>query len=256
MSDVDTSAPEATPLAVIEAPSDGGATDSDTPDPNTVLEGVASEMGWSPKDKWKGDPEKWRDATAFLKATPQVLKSTREQMERSARVAAQAIERNQRAAIADAEARIAAAVEAGDKEGAIQAAQDRAEASRAPDPLVEEFAVKNPWMLTNKKANRLALEAAQEVADNGGSVAEQLSAAEKEVRKRFPEEFGEAPAETTARRDPPAVQGGQRTANAAPRKRGWSDMPQHARDLNEKHFVRKGLLTREEAAESYWSENA
>jgi len=233
--------------------------EAEASDPHVMLEEVAGEMGWTPKDKWKGDPDKWRDARAFLKATPAVLKSQREAMERNNRAAAQLIEKNRREAIADAEARIAAAAKSGDEEAAARAAQDLREASRAPDPLVEEFGRKHAWMTTDRKARQVALEAAQEVFENGGSTAEQLAAAEAEVRKRFPEHFGEdAPSERTngQGRQPPAVQGGQRTASSAPRKRGWSDIPQAARDAATRAFIRKGLLTEQDYAETYWSENA
>jgi len=37
------------------------------------VERRASEMGWSPKDKWRGDPNRWIDADAFVKRGEEVL---------------------------------------------------------------------------------------------------------------------------------------------------------------------------------------
>lgn len=43
------------------------------PDP---VEALAKEMGWAPKDDWKGDPDKHVDATTFIKTGPEILKTT------------------------------------------------------------------------------------------------------------------------------------------------------------------------------------
>lgn len=242
-------------LDVADAPDTGADPPEAANDPQSLLDGVASEMGWSPKDKWKGDPDKWRDSTAYLKATPQVLKSMKEQLERSARVASQTIERNQREAVADAERRIEAAAAAGNAEAVKQATQDLKEASRAPDPQVSDWAAKNPWYLTHKKATTLAIEAAQEVADTGGTVAAQLAAGEAEVQKRFPELFGDEPPEDKPSRAPPAVQGGQRSSTTAPRKRGWSDIPAAARAVMTPKILKSFNQSEAEYAEAYWAEN-
>lgn len=227
-----------------------------------LVDSIAAEMGWRPKDKWTGDPEKWRDSADYLKATPAVLKSTKEQMDRTARAAAQTIEKAQRKAIADAERRIAEAAEAGDTEAAIEATRDLREVSAPRDPLVVRFAEKNPWYTTHRAATNLAIEVAEEAMQNGKSVEEYLDAAEKEVKRRYPELFPgyksdePDPKDTGLQRGAPAVHGGQRAASPAPRKRGWNDMPKAVQDAQERHFVRKGLLSKEEAAEAYWSENA
>jgi len=105
-----------TDIAPVEAPA------PDTPPPlegKALVDQIASEMGWRDKDKFKGDPEKWQDSDAFLRATPAVLKSAKEASERSARAAAQTIERIQRQAIADAEAKIAEVVQANIEAGRL-----------------------------------------------------------------------------------------------------------------------------------------
>ena len=68
----------------------------DTPEPITNL---ASEMGWAPKEQWKGDPDKWKPADQFIRdgreiqqSTARELRSMREQMERLGGVTSQIIQ--------------------------------------------------------------------------------------------------------------------------------------------------------------------
>lgn len=247
MSDVDT------------APASNGA----APPPDIVelsgqdlIDAIAQEMGHASREKWKGDPDKYVDSATYLKNTPKVLKSMREQLERSTRAAGQAIERAQRQAIADAEAKIEAAAAAGDAEGAKAATKELQEAARAPDPQVQDFAVRNPWYMTNQTATSVAIAEAQRIADSGGNTAAQCVAAEKEVRKRFPELFGDDEAEEEKpSRSPPNVAGGQRAANAAPRKRGWSDIPAATRAIVTPKILKSFNQTEAEYAEAYWQEN-
>lgn len=224
-------------------------------DPATLLQEVASEMGWAPKEKWRGNPEEWRDIPDFFRNTPKVLKSLRDQVRRSGQATAEIIERNRRQAIEDAERRIAEAAEAGDREAATQAAEDLKRANDKPDPLVADFYAKHNWMTPGNPAYSVALAAAQKVADTGGSVQAQLDAAEKEVRKRFPEEFGEEGADAPARKQPPAVEGGQRTASGAPRKKGWSDLPATVRQSVSSKQLKDWGLSQDEYAAAYWKEN-
>lgn len=226
--------------------------------PDAVFAAVAAQMGHSPREKWKGDPDKWIDAKTFILNTPKVIKSTKDQLDRSARAAAAAMEGVRSAAIADAKARIAAAAAAGDGETAAAATEDLERASAKPDPAVEAFATRNTWFNTDAIATQVAIAAAQKVADSGGSVAAQLAAGETEVRKRFPEyrDDAEQDDDEPPARVPPAVQGGQRTASAAPRKKGWNDLPKDVqRTMTAKHLKSFGL-TSEEYAESYFKENA
>lgn len=225
-------------------------------DPADLLASVASEMGWSPKEKWKGDPDKWRDAASFLKNTPSVLKNTREQAERASRVASEAIQRQRTRAIEEAEARIAEAAANGDRDGASEAARELREISRGPDPLVEAFAAENSWYGTHRMATNLAIEAAQEVVDTGGSVAEQIAAGEREVKKRFPELFDDATPDDKPGKGAPVVQGGQRTANPAPRKKGWADLPASVRQTMNPKMLKTFGMNEAEYAESYWQENS
>lgn len=223
--------------------------------PDAVFASVASEMGWSPKDKWRGDPEKWIDPKTFILNTPKALKAARGQVETATRMAERALEKAQKDAIAEARAEIAAASAAGDAEAADAAAEKLQRASRAPDPVVADFAKRNPWYNTDDMATQVAIAAAQKVVDSGGSVADQVAAGEKEVRKRFPELFEEADDEPTGRAAP-IVQGGQRTAAPAPKKQGWNELPQAVRAAWTPARQKKFGLSPAEIATSYFEENA
>lgn len=246
-----------TDVQAAEAPADTAAPEVDD-SPDAVFSRVAAQMGHSPKDKWRGDPEKWVDPLTFILNTPKVMKGAKDQLEKSARAAAAAMDKVRSDAIADAEARIAAAAEAGDKEGAAVATADLKRASAKPDAAVTDFAARNAWYNTDPAATSVAIAAAQKVADSNGSVAAQLVAAEKEVRKRFPELFEDQAVEEDEPqvRNPPAVHGGQRVASTAPRKKGFSDLPKDVQRAMTPKLLKSFGLSETEYAESYFKENA
>lgn len=253
---------EAEDLEVIDLPDDDAASDQGadkgqeaeaTPDPVEVL---AAKAGWKPKDQWKGDQSKWTPAEDFLLHSATQNKSLRDQVKRTATVAERAIEQNRKKAIEDAQRQIAQAAEDGDKEAALKGAKALEQASAIGTTPRDDFRSRNAWFEDDEEATDLAIAAAQRVADKGGSVKEQFEAAEARVRKLRPDLFeDDAAPEDRPSRSAPAVQGGTRTSGA-PRKKGWADMPAEARAVNEKAFVKKGLMTREEIADAYWQENA
>lgn len=249
---IDTSAPADSALPV-------GA-ETEAPDPAEVMRSIAAEGGWSPKEKWKGDPEAWRDAPDFLRKTNGALKASRKQIDAVTRMAATQVERIQAQAMADAEAKIAAAAEAGDADLAREGAADLKRAHAKPDPEVVSFAAKHPWFdpqTGDSEARAVALAAAEKSFKLGGSAADQVAAAEQATRKRFPELFedGDAPEAEIARRQPPAVQGGQRSATGAPRERGVAELPAGVRAAYTPKFLKSFNLTMAEAAAAYWKEN-
>lgn len=222
--------------------------------PTEVMHDVAAEMGWSPKEKWKGDPDDWRDADEFLRRTPQMVKALKKQMETANRIASDRIEKIRESAMAEAEARIAAAVETGDVDAAAAAVADRDRASQKPDKEVISFAARNDWFNTDQVATQVAIAKAQEIANTGGSVTAQLEAAEKEVRKRFPELFEDEP-EAKPTKAPPSVQSGaQRSTAPAAREKGWNDLPRHIQGSVTPKFLKSMNLTQAEYAKSYFDQ--
>lgn len=230
--------------------------DADNDAPEVTFESIASEMGWSPKEKWRGDPDKWSDAPTFIKNTPKVLAAAKEQLARSTRVATAAVEKVRSEAIEQARAEVRAAAAAGDEEAAAVAADNLIRAQAKPDPAVATFVAANPWFETDDAARNVAIAISNKLEQSGASVTEQLEAAEKEVRKRFPEHFNDEPEAKPQGKAPPAVEGGQRTAQPSARKKGWNDLPRDVQRSVTPKTLKDWGLTSDEYAESYFKENA
>lgn len=223
--------------------------------PHELMQEVAGELGWAPKEKWKGDPDDWRDADDFLRRTPQMVKSLKKQMESANRIAADRIDKIRAQAMQDAEARLAAAVEEGDAEAAAAAVADRDRANAKPDKEVVDFAARNDWFNTNHAATQLAIAKAGEIANTGGTVSAQLEAAEKEVRKRFPELFEDEPEERPSKPPPAVHSGAQRSTSQAAREKGWNDLPRAIQSAATPKFLKSMELTQAEYAKVWFQEN-
>lgn len=53
-----------------------------TPPEPSEVERIAIELGWTPQDKWRGDPSKWTPAADFLRGTKTVLERTKHEAKR------------------------------------------------------------------------------------------------------------------------------------------------------------------------------
>lgn len=232
-----------------------------------ILSTLARKQGWSPKEDWKGDPDKWVDAEQFLDNTAAINKALRKQVKDHAnqidgvnRAAQKAIETARQKAIADARRELAQAAEEGNVEESLAAAERLAQASQQTgEATADKFKQKNPWFGQDTAATKWARAAAQVVADDGGSPSEQLEAAEQAVREKYPKLFDDAPGDSPSRpasKAPPAVQGGQRATQTAPRAKTWASIPPSIQAQAEKAYISKGMLTRDEYAKTYFEENA
>ncbi len=229
---------------------------------------VAKRMGWTPKEDWKRDPAKWVDAPDFLEQTPRELETLKERLRRTAQAAEAAMADTQRQARADAEARVRAAAEAKDPEEATRAARDLAQNS-GPPPQTLAWIARNGWFNTDMDATILATAEVNRQASLGASIEDQLDAAERKVRLRFPEHFdpparGERTEERgevrLSERAAPAVQPGSRSGATQPKAKGFGDIPSGDRALYQRHFARRyensGLKPEEAQAKyasAYWA---
>ena len=229
-----------------------------------TLEDIAREMGWKPQDEFRGNPEDWKPAHVFVRTTGEInrslkstLRETEKHAERAVKAADRIIEQERAKALKEAEERLRLATQAQDEDAAVKAAEAIAEARNRPAESHSErddFIRRNPWFNADPVAKGIALGAAQRAAERGAPASEQFEAAESEVRLRMPELFGEA---QTPRKAPPITNGGQRAATpVAPRVKGWAQIPEAHRQAAEKAFIRKGRMTQEEYAKTYWQENA
>ncbi|MGE5500695.1 MAG: hypothetical protein ACM3W4_02080 [Ignavibacteriales bacterium] len=228
-------------------------------------EAVARLAGWAPKDEWRGDPEEWKDAPTFLVDTVAVNKSLRTRLkdvetttQRITRTADRIIEENRRKAVAEAEARVRQAVEYGDADAAIEATRQLNQVNQPgtqEDPVVADFMARNTWFGVDDAATAVAHTVANKLAAQGMDNAAQVNAAEAEVRRRFPELFGEQPEARRQAKAPPPVHSGQRTPASAPKQKGVRDLPPEALKAGQ-DFERRGRCTLAEYAKTYFEENA
>ncbi len=234
----------------------------------------ARDMGWKPKDDWHGDPEGWRDAKEFVKRGDEIFgfikrdrdrlaeKNTRIETDRDDRLRRMEsqyiglLERQKTQHEADIKG-IAAdqrkAVEEGDTT-TYDALTVRREALGAPPVLpppstdaAKEWAQGNTWFYTDPVARAVATATAQRAADSGADVHAQTAAAEKEVRRRFPELF-EQPKAT--------VETGAQPPRPKPKVKGVGQLPPEAR-AGFKECVRLGMYAEgdiEKYAKSYWEQ--
>jgi hypothetical protein len=229
-----------------------GAVQDDTPEPIAKL---ATDLGWTPKDQWAGDPEKWKPAEQFIRdgrdiqqTTSRELRSLREQMERIGGVTEAIVQDKLAERDAEWQRKMTQAVDDGDTETALKLADQRpkAKANGGPgaDPQVAEWVDKNAWYNTDPLAQARATELSDRLAHL--PVPEQLKQVERAIRKEFPEHF---PAPT---KQPPATQtGGSRNPNPSNRVKGFAQMPDDARTLALDYEERLGVK-KEDFAQSYW----
>lgn len=216
-------------------------------DPSISLEDLAREMGWSPKDAWRGDPDAWRPAADFLRSTVTVNKSLRAEIKDIKRsiekTTTQMAEEKFGKLKAQLEAKFEEAVETGDKQAAKQASAELAKLEQQQgaggDSPEDAFAAENPWYGKDDEATAYAIGISQRLAAQGKSVAEQLAAAKAGVEKRFPELF-----EVTPKRKQPAAvhEPGSRGAGQRSGGQGWNDLPTDVQQEMERAFVRTGMV--------------
>lgn len=240
----------------------------------------AAEMGWVPKEEWKGDPEKWRPAEEFVSRGENIIpilkdqiKKTRADLEMALKVNAKEIEAIKGEAYGKAKAEYEAklrtldakeleAFQSGDGEAYIQVKKERA-AVRPPsipapvqapqtNPVFEDWREKNPWYgdpeLT-EYADFVGTKIAHETP--GAPLADIYAKVTERVKKARPDKF------TNPRRDEPgAVEGGTHSTGGKKNGKSFSDIPneaqaQYARMA--KNFERQGRkFTKEQYAASYF----
>lgn len=184
------------------------------------VEQLAHEMGWTPKDQYKGDPEKWKEARDWIKVEKDISRQMRDSVkrlnDRIDRMASASTKATERALAQQAEElnrQFAEAVENKDVAGAAKATQGLREleqSARSDTANIEDkFARDNPWYNPQAAANTVEAEAtayaitiSQRLHAQGKSFDEQLEAAEAGVKKRFPELFDDAPQQRQVKAPP------------------------------------------------------
>lgn len=244
-----TPADEAPP---VEAPPEAG---DDTPDPVAAL---AAEMGWAPKEQFKGDPTGWKEPAEFIKAGRDIqrsmadrIKSMDRTLDTIAKTSATLFEQQMSEAKAKLLDQHTAAVEDGDAATAFKISSEisKLETTRptanGPVPEAQAWAAKNPWFNTDPIARKRAIEVAEEYNKNGATVAEQLVAAERIARKEYPEHFPQTKGQAS-------VNAPSRAGAKASGKRGYADLPPAAQQVAQ-DFLRRNAVPLETYATNYFA---
>lgn len=246
-----------------------GQTQSAAPE----IEEKARKMGWTPKDEFRGDPAKWRDAEEFVDRGENMLPILRKTVEKQQREMAELqksilemreyhSKTEQRAyakAYGELKAQQMQAVAEGNTEAFQQLDQEienlQKEVTQKPKdenkaqdvhPDYPEWEARNRWVKTDPVM--LAYGEAQveyiRRTKPGMSYAEQLEEVTKAVKKEFPEKFSN-PRRTSA----PSVEGA--TAVAKKGGKSYADMPKEARETCDR-LVRIHKINKDEYVRTYF----
>jgi len=237
------------------------------------VERLASDMGWSPQDQWRGDADKWVDATAYIKAGPEILKSSLKRQDSKMlalegtlkefkghyeKVTQTAYDR----AMADLKQQQREAVAEGDTEAfervetqieTLNAPEAKAEPDANPDndPAFIQFQAKNDWYGPDGDYEMTAeAEKAAAVIGRSYEGEEFYTRITNAMKKKFPDRFGNPARKETAR-----VEG---SGGNAPRKSGgktFSDLPAEGKAACNK-FVAEGLMTKEDYVRDYFEDES
>ncbi len=221
MTDVQ-SAPEASsaPLPDVAAPDVQNDASASVARSAPDLEALARDMGWRPKEDWKGDDTGWRDAGEFVKHTVDANRTLKRELGEVKDVVKNLSKTNERILERELtkqrktlERQFAEAVDANDPTAArrVSAEIDALDRTPVATDYKSKFKADNPWFGVDTEASAYATAMAGVAASEGKDPEAQLAYASEKVRKRFPELF-DKPAE---RRTPPSVEGGSRSSPPA-----------------------------------------
>lgn len=244
-----------------------------------TIEDRAKDMGWRPKEEFKGDDSRWVDAETFVKKGEEILpilkaNAKKTEAERDALKAdlaslkndvaefrkyhSQTEKRAYERAIRDLEERQAEAVEANDLKTVRSITKEIASLSKdvqtdeagapyqTPDhaKTLNQWKGENPWFGSDRVMTASANAVADELEIAGVKGAEQLAEVAKRMRAEFPHKF-----ENAARKAPAAVEGSTPTRRAG---KTWADLPPEARTVADR-WVKQGLVTKETYLKDYFS---
>ena len=242
------------------------------------IEVQARAMGWVPKDEFKGDESKWKEAEDFVKDGYEILPILRERTKKlstkfdevtqelaSTRSTLQQLtehhkkteERAYERAKANLEAERRKAVENNDittydKIGEQIDNLEKPESDEKPENAPEFIAwqTENPWYGQRVDMAMYADSVAEYVKNQNPNLKGKAfyDKVTEEVKVRFPKEF-----ENPNRQEHNVVEGaggGGNDTGGGKKKKTYNDMPQDAKDFCDE-MVRQGM-TREQYVKEYW----
>lgn len=237
-------------------------------------EAEASEQGWTPKEEWKGPPEKWTDAKTFVERGEKIagiLKSKVSRLEEKVdnltesnrkfgeyhKQTLEAQRKKNAERISELETKLAQSITDGDGQAYTQTRREIDELQSQEPPSDErEWAAMsqswindNQWYQTNRKLARYADGISDEIRAEGYNGRAYFSELTRRVKEDFPEEF-ENPKKSKASS---VEEGGQiSTTNSKAHK--YENLPSDAKKACD-DFVKAGFMTKEDYLKTYeWDE--
>ena len=218
------------------------------PEP-TEAEKSALNMGWVPKEEFKGDPALWVDADTYMSRSKneRKLAGTVRSLEKTVNFLQDQIKHVTQSSYEKAKADILAqqrkAVEEGDTATFERLESEKenlqkptAQAKDETDPVLESWAEDNPWFNNDDELQEAAILQYQlELKKHPAWTTEdRLGEVTKKIRKNFPEKF-----ENPARKQASAVEGSRPTGGT--RAKSFASLPQECKDSFEM-FVAQGAF--------------
>ncbi len=254
-------------------------------DPERVeLEARASRMGWSPKDQWRGDADRWIEADEFLKRGEERMPILQERLRKQDETISKLqgsmrdviktqgdFERQTRADVEkEFEERKRAAVEEADTDAYDQVTKERREWEKdnpvqaepkpdngGEDPAFAAWSADNTWYggesADDKRMTNYANSMGAFVKTDRPEVIgtpEFYVEIEKLVKKQFAANF-----ENPNRRRPGAVESA-RGAQGARGKKTYADLPPTAKKMCDKYLERGDIADKDEYVTAYFEEGA
>lgn len=223
------------------------------------IDEVASEMGWVPKDKFKGPADKWKPASQFIRDGKNIqerlsrdVKSLRDTLDTVSKTSGQILADKLQEQHRMLSERYAAAVEKGDPDEAFAAANEimrvkaAAQPARAaPAPETDAWVSKNSRVMNDPLAAQRALQICDAYARAGQSVPDQLANTEAVMKREFPHLFDDKPAPAVA--TPGRGLAAPRTGKTA------ADLPKEARAIAEDMAERGMFPSPDDYARHYFA---
>lgn len=223
-----------------------------------AIEDVASKMGWSPKDNWRGNPDAWKPADQYVIDSQKISSNLRDklnglesQMERIVKTTGQITQQSVARARQEALDERSRAFDEGDAQAFQQADNKLQQITQQQTPEIssegQEFIGSNKdWYGANQEATNYMNARVDYYAKQGLSNAKQLELGKDDVKAAFKELFPSTPKQSPVMNKP-----GARSTNTTAK--GFSSLPKDAQSIA-LEYEAKGICKKEEFAKTYYEQ--
>lgn len=254
----------------------GGGTKNEA---EVTVESIARELGWTPKDEFRGNPDDYVDAATYIRRSKDIAESKNNQIgslkrqlkeisavvndlkmhnERVYKAEVKKLEgelaelkKERKAAISDGDADKVEEIEQKMSELHTEAMEfkSKAEDKKTTDaddgevaPVFVEWKKENPWYLTDKEMTLFADKIAERY--EGAPIERILKIVSEEAKRVFPDKFPESDTKASSKAAPNPVESGSRRT-AAKTRFTEADLTSAQRETM-RRFVKHGACTKED----------